>query len=404
MKPHQLTALLALVFIYMARMLGLFLIFPVLALYADRLALPWPWMTASIIGLYGLSQALMQIPMGLLSDKYGRRPILLLGLFLLLLGSVIAAWGESGIAVFIGRLIQGSGAISAVTMAVVADLFDERQRIKVSAILGSSIGLSFVFAMFVSPLIATHYDDIYAVFWFSAALSLLALLAAFVIPRSPLLQSSSSPVSVAWTSWRDYRYSQAPVFISLCAGIFLVHAILSATFLSLPLWLTQSGFFPVHHGWLYALSLLLALPFVGYAVARARASLRGVESRQLPDSAKEPLCSAMVYLVVALAGMTLWLHFQLGAEYLIFCVVIFFYAFTVLESILPALCMQVAQLGNRGMTLGIFSASQFMGSFVGGIGAGLLKLLGGEILVLWVAVVLLVAWGIWLHSMPSQRD
>ena len=380
MNSHEVKVLLSLVAIYLARMLGLFLLFPVWALFVERYEFPAYWVGASLIGLYGLSQALMQIPMGRLSDRIGRRAALALGLLLLFAGGAIAAIGDSAVSLLIGRLLQGCGATSAVAMAVVADEISAPNRIKATAIIGASIGLSFGLAMLLAPLLADLGGGIRLIFAFSAALALLAGLLALTLPaRTP-------PEQTARPAKAPARLGRTQVL--LCLGIFGVHAALSAIFLVLPPTLSAIGVAASKHGFLYGAALLLAAPF---ALARL-GSLRRIAVKPLIpiDAAAAMLLGWLLLVAYApqLSGSA-WPWLQLGL-----LLAVYFYGFTILESSLPVAFMSLMDESHRGRSLGFFAASQFLGSFAGGLAIGLAVDLSAPGLAHALGIAAMAAWAI----------
>ncbi|CAM5182937.1 MFS transporter [Alishewanella longhuensis] len=239
---HQLNSLekraaIALALVFSTRMLvGLFMLLPVFALYGEQLVGFSPLWIGLAIGAYGLTQAILQIPFGWLSDKIGRHKVMLLGLSLFVLGSVVAALAESVYMVTLGRVLQGAGAIAGVVLVLAADLTREEQRPKVMAIIGASIGLSFAVAMVAGPLLA-RWAGLSGVFWFTAVLAVCAMLiVAFLVPKSvskaPMAETLALPQSLA----AMLKHGQ---LLRLDAGVLILHLMLTAMFVALPALLNQ---------------------------------------------------------------------------------------------------------------------------------------------------------------------
>ncbi|MBD1553039.1 MFS transporter [Pseudomonas typographi] len=369
---------LALVFAF--RMLGMFMVLPVLATYGMELAGATPALIGLAIGAYGLTQAVLQIPFGMLSDRIGRRPVIYVGLVIFALGSLLAAQADSIWGVIAGRVLQGAGAISAAVMALLSDLTREQNRTKAMAMIGMSIGLSFAVAMVVGPLL-TRAFGLPGLFLATAGLALVGLaLVAFVVPRSSgLLVHRESGVA---------RQALAPTLrnrelLRLNAGIFILHAILMSSFVALPLALVDRAGLPKEqHWWVYLTALFVSffamVPFIIY----------GEKKRQM----KRVLVGAV--LVLMLTELFFW-AFGYGLVELVVGTVVFFTAFNLLEASLPSLVSKVSPAGGKGTAMGVYSTSQFLGAALGGILGGWMYQHGGlggtfigcaVLLALWVAI------------------
>lgn len=184
MLPSERRATASLSAIYIFRMLGLFIVLPVFSLFAGEYEHSTPFMVGLAIGVYGIFQALLQVPFGMLSDRYGRKIMISIGLVSLAVGSVLAATADSIYWVIIGRALQGAGAISAVIMALAADLTRDEQRTKIMAILGASIGFAFVLALMLGPVLITWFS-ISALFWLTAATAVVGLLLLHTVVPDP---------------------------------------------------------------------------------------------------------------------------------------------------------------------------------------------------------------------------
>jgi MFS family permease len=355
---HQLNSLekraaVALALVFSSRMLGLFMLLPVFALYGRELKGFSPLWIGLAIGAYGLTQAILQIPLGWLSDRIGRHKVMLGGLTLFALGSVVAALADSVYMVTFGRVLQGAGAISGAVLALAADLTREEQRPKVMAVIGASIGLSFAAAMVLGPVLA-KWAGLSGVFWFTAVLACCAMLTvAFIVPQSvskaPMAETLALPQSLG----AMFKHRQ---LCQLNLGVLLLHLMLTAMFVALPTLLQQYGLAPVKHWQLYLPVLLgsfvLMIPMMIIAMRKA-------QEKGFFLLAIALLFSAML-LSLLLPGFT-----ALSAALLLF-----FIGFNFLEASLPALVSRIAPAGQRGSAMGIYSSSQFLGAFLGGVVGG----------------------------------
>lgn len=355
MSANERRATVGLAAIFGSRMLGLFLILPIFSLYAPELEGSTPFLIGLAIGAYGLTQAMLQIPMGFASDRLGRRPVIIAGLLLFAAGSVLAALSGHIYGVIAGRALQGSGAIAAAVMALAADVTRETQRTKIMAAIGMSVGGAFMLAMMVGPVIA-HWVGLSGVFWVTAVLALLAMALLSLVPQA------QEQVSAGREHWREQfrRVIANPNLLRLNAGIFLLHLILTAGFVALPVVFEQRlGLDRAAHWEIYVPVLLLS------AVAMFPVILIGERRRQMP----RVLAGAV--LVLALAEFLL--AFSLSAPVLLLAAFwLYFTAFNVLEASLPSLVSRVAPPEAKGAALGVYSTSQFFGAFAGGMLGGLI--------------------------------
>ncbi|NQD80711.1 MFS transporter [Pseudomonas sp. CrR14] len=344
---------LALVFAF--RMLGMFMVLPVLATYGQELAGSTPALIGLAIGAYGLTQAFLQIPFGVLSDRIGRRPVIYFGLVIFAAGSLLAANADSIWGVIAGRVLQGAGAISAAVMALLSDLTREQHRTKAMAMIGMSIGLSFAIAMVVGPLL-TRAFGLSGLFLATGAMALLGILiVAGLVPSSagPLQHRESGVARQAL--WPTLTH---PDLLRLDFAIFALHAILMASFIALPLALVEQGGLPKEqHWWVYLTALLAGffamVPFIIY----------GEKKRQMRR--------VLIGAVLVLLGCELYFWvFGHGLTNLVFGIIVFFTAFNLLEASLPSLVSKVAPAGGKGTAMGVYSTSQFLGSALGGIMGG----------------------------------
>ena len=344
------------------RMLGLFMILPVFAIYGEQLVGYSPVWIGLAIGAYGLTQALLQIPMGILSDKYGRKPIILIGLLIFLLGSVVAAMSETIYGVVFGRALQGMGAIASAVLALAADLSREEQRPKVMATIGMFIGLSFTAAMVAGPIVAQSFG-LSGLFWFTAILTIFAMfMIQFMVPYSVNKAPRGDNVALPEQMSKLIRH---PQLSRLNWGVFILHMALTACFVTLPKQFVDAGLALEQHWQLYLPTLLgsffLMVPFM----------IIGIKKQK-----EKQMFSAAVGLLT-LALLLLW-YLPSGFWSLVLLVMMFFTAFNYLEATMPSILSRIAPAGVKGSVMGVYSSSQFLGAFTGGVVGGVIATQYGE--------------------------
>jgi MFS family permease len=245
----------ALAAVFSVRLLGLFMIYPVFAAYAGGLSGANPYLIGEALGIYGLTQGLLQIPFGLLSDKIGRKVMIVLGLILFAAGSAVAALSSSIDGVIIGRALQGAGAVGSVILALVADLTTEENRTKAMAMVGVTIGASFMIAIVAGPIVAS-FVGVGGVFWLMVALALAGIaITQFVVPDPPRLRLHRDAEAVPALIGAVLRDKE---LLRLDFGIFALHAMLTASFLVVPGLLRATLGVPEHDQWMVYLPVLLA--------------------------------------------------------------------------------------------------------------------------------------------------
>ncbi len=358
MTSGERRAALSLAGIFSLRMLGLFMILPVFALYAEHLDGVTPTLTGLAIGAYGITQALLQIPYGLLSDRFGRKPLMIIGLLVFAAGSVVAAMADSILLVIIGRALQGAGAIAAVIMATAADLTREEHRTKTMAIIGMSIGMSFAVALVMGPVL-NGWIGVSGIFWLTAILALLGIvLLQLAVPNPAIsrVHRDAEPVPAQFKAvLKDTQ------LLRLDLGILILHMILTASFVVLPLALRDYGGLAADHHWQVYLPVLLIsvaamLPFIILAERHRRV--------------KQVFLGAILLLGVSLWGMRT-LYTSLWGT--VIMLVLFYTAFNLLEATLPSLVSKMAPAESKGTAMGFYSSSQFFGAFLGGVSGGSLQ-------------------------------
>lgn len=350
MTPVELRATWGLGTVFSLRMLGMFMVLPVLTTYGMALQGASETLIGLAIGIYGLAQAIFQIPFGLLSDRIGRKPLIVGGLLLFVLGSVIAACSDSIWGIILGRALQGSGAIAAAVMALLSDLTREQNRTKAMAFIGISFGVTFAIAMVLGPII-THALGLHALFWMIAILASLGIaITLLVVPSTThhVLNRESGMVKGSFS-----KVMANSRLLKLNFGIFCLHVLLMSSFVALPGQFEQAGFPAAEHWKVYLVTMLIAfagvIPFIIYAEVKRRM--------------KRVFVGCVGMIVVA--EIVLW-----GAEghfwTLVIGVQLFFFAFNLMEAILPSLVSKESPAGYKGTAMGLYSTSQFLGVAIGG--------------------------------------
>ncbi|CAJ0993136.1 MFS transporter [Pantoea sp. Nvir] len=350
MTPAELRAIWGLGTVFSLRMLGMFMVLPVLTTYGMALQHASKTLIGLAIGVYGLTQAIFQIPFGLMSDRIGRKPLIISGLLLFVLGSIIAAITTSIWGIILGRALQGSGAIAAAVMALLSDLTREQNRTKAMACIGFSFGVTFAIAMVISPIV-THAFGLHALFWIIAILVFLGILITLlVVPNTPnhLLNRESGMVIGGF-----YKVLANVHLIKLNVSILCLHTLLMSSFVALPGQFEQLGLPAAEHWKVYLVTMLIALigviPLIIYAEVKYRMKQVFVACISLIIVAEIMLWNAKCYFWTLVIGVQL-----------------FFLAFNLIEAILPSLVSKESPTGYKGTAMGVYSTSQFIGVAIGG--------------------------------------
>ena len=343
-------AALSLSMIYAFRMLGLFMILPVFALYSDELPGATPLLMGLALGVYGLTQAILQIPFAMWSDKIGRKPVLYIGLLLFAAGSLVAGSAQSIEGIILGRALQGAGAIAATLMALAADLSREEHRMKMMALIGASIGVSFALSMVLGPMV-NAWIGISGIFYSTAGLALIGILILYFIVPDPLHSHFHRDAQLKTSSLADVFKDKQ--LLRLDAGIFILHFALMSLFLVMPLLLRDLVELPAEKHWqvylpVFAVSLIIMLPFIIIA-----------ERKQ---AMKQVFIGAILASIVATLGFLI----SSSSTLFILSLVLFFAGFNLLEASLPSLISKTADATQKGTAMGVYSSSQFFGAFAGG--------------------------------------
>ncbi|MEN9773703.1 MAG: hypothetical protein RL322_773 [Pseudomonadota bacterium] len=375
MNPAELRASLSLASVQSLRMLGLFMILPVLAIHARSLPEGGdPALLGIALGIYGLTQAALQLPFGIASDRFGRKPVIIVGLLIFAVGSVVAALASDLWMMAMGRGLQGAGAISAAVSALVADSTRESQRTKAMALVGISIGAMFAVSLIVAPPLY-RWLGIAGMFAATAVLAVIAIVWVIRgVPDVPRL--SREPLTRAQFA----RVASDPDLMRINFGIFSLHAVQVALFVVLPGWLIErAGLAAADHWMLYLPVVLLSfapmMPAVGWGERRGRTRVVFLLS-----------VAALVCVLLGLASR------PQGIVPFALLLFVFFSAFNILEASLPSMVSRHAPASVRGAALGLFNTTQSLGLFTGGLVAGLVRGTWGDAAVFLVAAGLLGAW------------
>jgi predicted MFS family arabinose efflux permease len=375
MTPLELRASIGLSGIFGLRLLGMFVILPVFAIYAEHL----PGgdnltLVGLAIGAYGLTQALLQIPFGWWSDRYGRKPVVYIGLVIFAVGSCVAALAPNIYMVIFGRMLQGAGAISAAVIAMTADLTREDQRAKAMAMIGSTIGVAFALSLVASPWL-NSLIGVPGIFALTGVLALGAMLVMWrVIPDAP--QVPPAPGRALKDFWHVLT---DPQLARLNWGIFALHAVLMALFIVVPFGLRDVGL-PVGSHWQVYLPVML-----GSFVLMMPAVLQAGN----PVLLRRWFIVSIAVLLVAHLALP-WL--QSSVWLLSLFLLAFFAPFNALEAMLPTLTTRLAPAHAKGTAIGLYSTIQFFGTFLGASAGGVLYKNWGAGAVIGFDVVLLVIW------------
>ena len=388
MNSLERKSLVGLASLYAFRMLGLFMLLPVLSLYAQEYSGSTAILIGIALGIYGLTQGLFQIPLGFLSDKVGRKPVIVGGMLLFLCGSIVAAMSDSMWGLIAGRALQGTGAVASTIMALLSDLTTEQNRTKAMAAVGGSIGIAFAISMVSGPVLANLWG-LSGLFWLMAGLAVCGILVLIVIVPTPVVtvQHAESQAIPAMFGilLRDGE------LLRLNLGIGILHFAQMASWVSVPLILEQTLAYGRDQHWIIylgvmGLSFLCMLPFIIMAEAKQKM--------------KPVFVGAVVLLAVGEVllggGSESRIWFLLG-------LFVFFMAFNLLEATLPSLVSKIAPAGGKGTAMGIYSTSQFLGAFLGGVTGGLVAHHFGYAQVFLMVAVLIVVWIVAAVTMKKPR-
>ena len=363
--------------IYGLRMLGLFIILPVFAIYAQHLPGGDSHLLIGIaLGAYGLTQALLQIPSGWLSDRYGRKPVIYFALMLFAIGSFIAADAHDIYWMIIGRVVQGAGALNAAVMALTADLTREEVRTKAMAMIGITIGVTFSISMVLSPMLDNliHVPGIFALTGVLAFLGILVV--KFMIP-DPAITHFHSDTEASRKHFSEVLRNKD--LLRLDFGIFSLHAILMSVFMQVPFVMEKDGLPLSHHWYVYLPVMLVAFVLMvpPIIIAEKKAKMKQI---------------FMLSIFLAMCAQVLLMFAHNSLWGVAAALLVFFTAFNVLEATLPSMISKIAPLAAKGTAMGVYSSVQFLGAFSGAaIGGALLQFVGGNSVFVF-AILMLLLW------------
>ena len=344
--------------IFALRMLGLFMIVPVFSVAGQSYQYATPALIGLAVGVYGLTQALLQIPFSLIADRFSRKPLIIIGLLLFALGGAIAAMSETIYGVIIGRAIAGGGAVSAVVMALLADVTREENRMKAMATMGMSIGVSFVIAFSLGPWL-TGVMGISGLFWVTTLMGLLAIGMVFMVPKTTRHHKNFQQGYLTQLK----QVLKMKDLNRLHVSVFTLHLLLTAMFIYVPSQLINFADIPLSsHGLVYLPLLVISLffAFPSIILAEKYRKMRGI------------FLTAIAGIIAGLLVMI----FGFKSKYvLLLGLGLFFIAFNVMEALLPSWLSKAAPIQSKATAMGVNASGQFLGAFCGGI-------LGGQLLVL----------------------
>lgn len=394
MNSNERISTFSLALLYSFRMLGLFMVLPVLSLYMAPEATgksiegATPLLIGLAIGGYGLTQALMQIPFGSLSDRYGRKLLITVGYCLFIAGSLVAATSDNIQGIIVGRILQGGGAVAACIMALLGDLTSEQTRTRSMAMVGASIGVSFAVSIVLGPIVDSYWG-INGIFWLTALLGVIGLVVLWkLVPNPPSSVYSLETLSTKQGLKKCFFNKELQ---RVYWGVLILHALLTALFIYLPTHIIEV--FDIEAsmtGWVYlpvvVVGFILAVPFI--LVAEVKRQMKWM----------------MVMAVALMLLVTLSLLSGVNAAFaMAILLLVFFTAFNLMEATLPSLVAKLASAGSRGSAMGLFSSHQFLGAFIGGWLGGIALQWGGETLLLIGCSVLLGIWLLLVGTMQSPK-
>ena len=389
MNSLELRASLGLAGIYALRMLGMFLILPVFAIYAQTLlGADNHTLIGLALGSYGLTQALLQLPLGMLSDRIGRKKVIYGGLLLFAIGSFVAAGAHDIVTLTIGRVIQGSGAISAAITALLADLTREENRTRAMAMIGMSIGTTFAVSLVLGPVLA-QYIGVNGIFALTGALSLAALVGVWLIIPDPAISRFHSDTEA--NTKRLPAVLKNPQLLRLNYGIFALHAAQMAMFVTIPFALIKTaGLDKAHHWEVYlpvtVIGFILMVPAIIYGEKKARL--------------KQVFIGAIAIMTAAQLGMALALD---SFWQIVMWLGLYFIAFNILEATLPSLISKIAPADAKGTAIGVYNTAQSFGLFMGAAAGGWLYTHYGPAGVFGFTSLLMASWLLASFSMQAPQ-
>ena len=366
--------------IYAFRMMGLFIILPIFSLYINKFSDATPTLLGIALGVYGLTQALLQIIFGTISDYCGRKPVIILGLILFILGSIYCALSTTIHAIIVGRALQGSGAIGSTLMALLTDLTKEGNTIKAMSVLGMTIGITFLISIILSPILNSILG-LSGIFWLTAILGILAILILIMFVPSERKEIKDTAGDIPKNN--IVKIFLTPQLIRLDIGILILHALLTSFFIVRPILLHDHLAMKAFDHWkIYFLILVVSCCLTTILILFA----------EMKNTIREIFLSAILTLI-----LVQFLLYILNTNIIEISIllILFFTSFTLLESLLPSLISKTCPARSKGTAMGIFSSYQFLGIFIGGLFGGMVfdhfgldgvLIFNGSLIVFWLNI------------------
>lgn len=387
LTPRERTSALSLGSIFALRMLGLFLILPVFSIWAQTLpGNPDPFLVGLAFGIYGLTQGVLQIPFGAASDKFGRKPVIVFGLVVFVLGSILAATSTDIWTVIAGRALQGAGAVSAAVTAMISDSVRDRVITRAMAFVGASIGLTFAFSLVMAPVLSQAIG-VPGLFWLTAVLATISIaVVIFIVPPAPIRRDHNSQCMAMSKTAVIFH----PQLLLLNLGVFVLHMAQMSLFVVIPLKLTDLGLPMPEHWKIYLPAVLLSFVFM-------MPSIKYAEKR---DAFKALFVGCIALLLASFLGFE---FFSFEISFIAFLLLVFFSGFNILEATLPSLVSTTAPSSAKGLALGVYNTTQSIGLFAGGAAGGWLFGRFGETGVFVFCAALMLIWLFATKGMKVSR-
>jgi Arabinose efflux permease len=382
-------SVLGITFAIAVRMLGLFLLLPVLSPYAKGLPGSTPLLVGLAFATYGFAQAFLQIPFGYLSDKYGRKPIITIGMLTYVLGSFWAGFAHTAIELVLARFVQGFGAVSSALSSLAADLTREEVRTQAFAHIGAAIGMVFAFSIVVAPIMA-HYIGVPAMFYITGILSFIAMVYILVFIKEPKVHAKDREIHPSLKNILTLMKDKNQIMLNTSVAV--AHYFLVSVFTVIPIYFIQHHFPKSHHWIVYLPTVFLALVIMVPAtiVAERKAKM------------KEVFLTAILSLIV---GFILFFIFR-GVLAGVLLIMFFFIGFFLLEPIMPSLLTKLTHKDLRGLSMGFYNMNQFVGAFLGGLFGGIFLTSPKTMSIVDVAIgaIWLILTYKWLSSIKIPRS
>ena len=382
-------SVLGITFAIAVRMLGLFLLLPVLSPYAKGLPGSTPLLVGLAFATYGFAQAFLQIPFGYLSDKYGRKPIITIGMLTYVLGSFWAGFAHTAIELVLARFVQGFGAVSSALSSLAADLTREEVRTQAFAHIGAAIGMVFALSIVVAPIMA-HYIGVPAMFYITGILSFIAMVYILVFIKEPKVHAKDREINPSLKNILTLMKDKNQIMLNTSVAV--AHYFLVSVFTVVPIYFIQNHFPKSHHWIVYLPTVFLALVIMVPAtiVAERRAKM------------KEVFLTAIFSLIV---GFILFFIFR-GVLAGVLLIMFFFIGFFLLEPIMPSLLTKLTHKDLRGLSMGFYNMNQFVGAFLGGLFGGIFLTSPKTMSIVDVAIgaIWLILTYKWLSSIKIPRS